>query len=339
MKIAILTPTLYKYSGIDRVAYKQAKEFAAQGNTVKFITFKSEIESHGRNIEVIELGMPSSSFFERVYRLFFFLDYFKVITAKKAIHDCQKIICHSYPMSVIACKVKKERPQIKYIYYNHGVAEPSAFESIIEKVYLRIFGKLSNHFLKNADEVICISKYLQNVLENETGIGSKVVYNELVLDHSIKPKTKIKSKFGIGEDRFILFVGRVSPHKGVHLLIKAFKLVQEKDKDLKLVIVGKNTFGKYAKRLKDIAADNVIITGSVSDEELIDFYRHCSLYATASLWEGFDLPIIEAQKEVKPIVAFDIGPHFEIADKNTMLVEKGDVQAFALAINKALNEE
>ncbi|GAF67333.1 unnamed protein product [marine sediment metagenome] len=75
--------------------------------------------------------------------------------------------------------------------------------------------------------------------------------------------------------------------------------------------------------------DSVIFTGDVPDEELPLYYAVCDIYATATLWEGFDLPVAEAQACGKPVVAFDIGPYKEIINKEGVLVYAGDVKQLA----------
>jgi glycosyltransferase involved in cell wall biosynthesis len=110
--------------------------------------------------------------------------------------------------------------------------------------------------------------------------------------------------------------------------------VREQIKDVKLIIVGKNSPSSYSDRLHRIANPSIIFTGDVPDEELPLYYAACNVYATATLWEGFDLPLAEAQACGKPIVAFDIGPHPEVIHVGTLgrLIKVGDTKAFAEAI-------
>jgi hypothetical protein len=67
MKIAILTPTFFEFSGIDRVAEQQAIEYAKKGHKITVFTLKSNLKPKGYN--VIELGMPKNIFWQRIYRL------------------------------------------------------------------------------------------------------------------------------------------------------------------------------------------------------------------------------------------------------------------------------
>ena len=73
MKIAILTPTFSYYSGMDRVVQLQAEEYAKKGNEVTVVALESSLRP--KNYKVETLGMPKNLFWQRFYRLFFFLDF------------------------------------------------------------------------------------------------------------------------------------------------------------------------------------------------------------------------------------------------------------------------
>ena len=122
-----------------------------------------------------------------------------------------------------------------------------------------------------------------------------------------------------------MFVGRLSPHKRVDLLLRSFNLINKQISNVKLIIIGKSTFKKYYKKLRKLANKNVIFIDSVKDFELPYYYAACDLYVTASLWEGFNLPAKEAQVMNKPVVAFNCCSHPEILKKG-VLVKKIDSQ-------------
>ena len=105
MRIAILTPTFNYYSGIDRVAEQQAKDYAKKGNKVTVITLESNIKP--KNYGVISLGMPKNSTLQRFYRLFFFLDT-KKISYYKNLKNYDAVISHFYPMNWLAYLARKK---------------------------------------------------------------------------------------------------------------------------------------------------------------------------------------------------------------------------------------
>ena len=335
MKIAILTPTFSYYSGIDRVVEQQAKDYSKKGHKVTIFTLEAEIKPKGFKLEI--LGMPKNLFLQRMYRLLFFLNFKKIKNTIEKLKDYNIVISHLYPMNWIAYYAKKKY-NIKYIYYNHGIGYSELFDNIFEKLYLKLFAFFNKLSLRNVDSTISISKFLQQELKKETGLDSKVVYDKIDIKRfrkgldglEIRKKLKIKNS-----EKLLLFIGRLSPHKNIHTLIEIFCFINKKFPNLKLLIIGKPTFSKYYKKLRKLANKNVIFKEFVEDKELPYYYAASDLYVTASLWEGFNLPIAEAQACGKKIVAFDVCSHPEVI-KNGLLVKKDDVNGFANAIIKLL---
>ena len=334
MKIAILTPTFSHYSGIDRVAEQQAIEYSRKGHDVSVFALEASIKPKGYRLEV--LGMPKSMALQRLHRLLFFLDIKKVNNAAKNLKDYDLVISHFYPMNLIAAKARRKYGT-KYVYHNHGISYTRLFSSPAEKIYMILFRLFNNLSLRNTDSAVSVSKFLKDELKKETGIESRVEYNRI--DSRYKKGingNKIRKKLGIkSSEKLLFFIGRLSPHKNIHTLLKIFGIVNKKMPSTKLLIAGRPTFKKYHKQLKQMAGKNVIFMSSVDDKELPNYYAACDLYVTASLWEGFNLPIAEAQACGKKVVAFDVCSHPEVV-KSGMLVKKDDVNSFADAIIKCL---
>jgi len=326
MRIAILTPTFDYHSGIDRVVEQQAEEYVKKRNKVTVIALEAKIKPKKYN--VIELGLPKNAFIQRLYRLFFFLD-FKKINYYKKLQNYDMIISHFYPMNWLASKTKKKY-NIKYVYFDHGINTTGLSINFFQKLYMKIFLFLNNITLKNVDKAFSVSEYLSRQLYKESGIKSKVLYNKIDnkrFNKKVKG-AKITNKYNLKNNKVLLYVGRIAPHKGIHLLLKSFNIIKKKIPNAKLLIVGKPTFNNYFKKMEKMADKSVVFTEFVEDKELPEFYAACDVYVTASQWEGFNLPAAEAQACGKPVVAFKIGSHPEIV-KNGALVKKGNINQFA----------
>lgn len=97
---------------------------------------------------------------------------------------------------------------------------------------------------------------------------------------------------------YILFVGNIKKHKGLHTLIQAYKICLDKGFSGKLLIVGNadnfrtndDTISNEIANLKDY----VEFTGRISDKQLKEAYYKAKLLIQPSLYEGFGMPPLEA---------------------------------------------
>jgi glycosyltransferase involved in cell wall biosynthesis len=341
MKIAILCNSLCSYSGVDRVVAWQARELNKTGNQVSIFSFEADMKPpEGVGVQV--LGIPRGFLRARIYRLLFPLNILAVKRIVRRLKDFDVVYSHHYPLNWVAYLAKTFHGT-KYVYYYHHLNPPGAYPTTIQRTYERLLLFLTKWTAKKADSAISISKYSQKALKEEMGLESEVIYDKidsnrfhLGLDGSV-----VRQKHDIRDRPVILFVGAISPHKCVHLLIEAFKLIKHAVPDSRLLLVGKTIFSAYFRQLKQISDDSVTFVDYVSDEELPYYYAACDVYATASLWEGFNIPLVEAQACGKAVVAFNIGPHPEVVkDGETgFLVSPRDINALAQAVIKLLKDD
>lgn len=333
MKIAILTPTFNIWSGIDNVVRIQAEDFVKEGQDVTVIALEGDIKPKG--YKVVKLGMPKNAFLQRLYRLFFFLDVTKINYYKK-LNQFDKVISHFYPMNFLAHRAKKHY-KIEYIFWNHGIDEE--WDNPLQKLYMRLLLKLNKFTIESADKIISVSNWARDELKEQTGLDSDIEPTKI--DKKIFNKNvsgiKIRKKYNLKDKIVYLYVGRITPRKGIHLLIDYFKNVKERIPNASLVIVGKPTFKRYYEKLKNMATDKeIIFTGVVDYKELPSYYGACDFYVTTSAWECSDLPAQEAQACEKPVIAFDIGAHPEFV-KNGILVKDNDKIGFVNAMVERAN--
>lgn len=335
-KIALLVPNFASYSGDARVVELQAKELRNLGKDVDIITLHQGIDS---DLSVINIGMPKSLFWQRIYRLIFPIDYIKVNKVLKDLKNYDLIVSHLYPMNWLA-HLARTRYDIKYIYWYHGIPTPSLQPYLYERIYLRLFIWATKATIQNADLVVSVSKSAREELKGYTGSDSIVVYNKTDLSRFNEQinRTIVRERYNLGDAPVILNVGRVCPPKGADHLIRAFNLLKVSAPNAKLIIIGKPTYAYYMKELEAMADDSVIFAGFVSDEELPYYYAACDVYATGSLWEANNVPVLEAQACGKPVIAFDFNFFAEELGNNDILVERGNIEKFAEACVLKLRE-
>jgi len=335
MKIAILTPTFSGFSGADRVVWNEVEELSKE-HEVTVYCFSSDLK-HAK-AKIVILGAPKNRTVERIYKLFYFINMVSILRLVWSLKDYDRIIAFLYPMTWPAM-ITTLLFQTKYTYYDVGLANPHLFDSFTERTAMRLIGFLTRISIASCDNAISISQFCSSELMRLYGKKSSVKYvkiDETRFNKHIN-KTKIaaiKSKYKLKKPT-LLYVGRISPHKGIHFLLESFRMVKHEYPHANILVVGKQTFGDYLSRLKALSAEGVIFTGFVPDEELPYYYGAADIYVTASLWEGYDMPAVEAQACGKKVVAFDVGSHKEVV-KEGILVKEKDVEGFAKAIIKSL---
>ena len=338
MRIAILFPNFVESEGsAGWVGKYQTAELAGEGNYVAVFALAATIKPE--NADLFIMGMPRNLFWQRIYRLIFPLDIFKTIRWLSKLKNFDLVITHQYPLTWLAYLARKFY-RVNYTCWYHGIAPPQFSPHLHEQIYTRLQIFLTRLTVRNADRAIAVSKYCQQEFKEYTGLDSEVIHNRLELDR-FRPGldgTEIRKKYTLGDNPVILFVGALRPVKGVDLLIQAFSLVKEKIPDARLVIVGRPSYAYYFKELKRISDNSIRFVDFVPRDAIASYYAMCDVYASCTLWESFNNPIVEAQACGKPVVVFDIGPHQEVVDKNGILIEAGNVGEFAQACIRKLKE-
>jgi glycosyltransferase involved in cell wall biosynthesis len=131
--------------------------------------------------------------------------------------------------------------------------------------------------------------------------------------------------------RVLLFVGRMAGNKRIDLLVEALAQIKEQASGVKLLLVGDDqsnpAFAEIVRsarsRVAELGVENdVIWTGRVDDQ--VPYFRLADVYVTASLHEGFGLPLIEAMACDLPVVASRAGAMPWVLDDAGLLCEPGD---------------
>lgn len=144
----------------------------------------------------------------------------------------------------------------------------------------------------------------------------------------------------------LLFVGRISPHKRQDELIRMLAYYRRCiDPEAELVLVGSHRDQpQYFERLLGLARaldveDAVTFAGSVSLAELVAYYRLASCFVSLSEHEGFAVPLLEAMRFHRPIVALDAAAVGETLGDAGILLPDLDVAEAAEAVALLLERE
>lgn len=142
----------------------------------------------------------------------------------------------------------------------------------------------------------------------------------------------------------IVVVGQLLPHKRTVDAVSAFARYRRRDPAARLFVVGSSAMsGPYLDQVTARIADEgledaVTLTGSVTTEQLVAYYRGASALLALSRHEGFGVPLLEAMRSGLPIVARAATAIPETVGDAALLLEDTSPEAVAEALERAVRD-
>ena len=237
-------------------------------------------------------------------------------------------------------------PARKAIVY-HNITPGHYFAGLND--YLKSFAELGREQLKElakaAEFGIADSEYNRKELE-AAGLANTAVVPALVdwEDFDRPPDPEVARELA-DERTSILSVGQILPHKAVHDVVAAFAKYRESDRTAHLYLVGSNAMsGSYLDRVRgDIRRlgldDAVTLTGSVTIEQLVAYYRGATAFLTLSEHEGFCVPLLEAMRSDLPVVANAAAAIPETLGDGGILLENKTPETVAAQLERVVHDQ
>lgn len=222
---------------------------------------------------------------------------------------------------------------------------------------LKLFWKLKQNLaVRQASLLLTVSEYSKSRIAEFYGVdASRIrvvpeaahpIFRQIPRDAAMDG---VLARYGLGPgERFVLYVGGMSPHKNLSALVEAFSRIVELpgESDVRLVLVGDyrgdSFFSEYTDlkaRIERLGLDRrVTFAGFVEDEELVALYNAASVFVLPSLEEGFGLPVVEAMACGAPVVSSDRGSLPEVLGPAGRLFDPADVAALAAALSEVLRD-
>jgi len=135
----------------------------------------------------------------------------------------------------------------------------------------------------------------------------------------------------------ILFVGRFNKRKGVEFLVKAFDNVVQKEKNVRLMLVGKGDLSI----LQTGKREKVLTFPNVSDDDLPRYYKTADIFCAPSYFgESFGIILLEAMAAGLPVIAGCNEGYKELLDKTKagILLDPRDIDYFAEVLLDLIND-
>jgi glycosyltransferase involved in cell wall biosynthesis len=141
---------------------------------------------------------------------------------------------------------------------------------------------------------------------------------------------------------YALMLGTLEPRKNPALALDAFRVLRRRGVDLRLVLAGGGSHAVDVTAMlhdRGLGPSDVIRTGYVDDAAVSALLGHARLLVFPSLYEGFGMPLLEAMRAGVPVVAARAGATPETLGDAGVLVDPGDVDGFADAMERVASDE
>lgn len=241
--------------------------------------------------------------------------------------DYDIIIGVHAPLAARLATLMKDLPNTKMIGWLHN-----SFEALFgEDSHYYIGSKRRRHYFyqfRKLDDLVVLCQDDANRFNDcDKHFMPTVIYNPLTL----KQETP-----SAGTSKRFLTIGRFTPmHKGIDLLIEAFHLFAQQNKEWHLDIVGE---GREEKAFREQIAKYQLkdrITIHPFTNHIQEYYSGAQIYVLSSRWEGMPLVLVEAMSHGLPIVSSDLPVSQEIMGDFGMYFKNGDIEDLAQRMEEA----
>jgi spore coat protein SA len=239
--------------------------------------------------------------------------------------------CHSQPFFCAALEKSIHAKGAYLIYHAHSSLAPYCVRSKFQ-----LFSPDAVIFVSEfmRQEALQYLPHLKNTYAVHNGANEDLFYPD---KQSKKPKPKIP---------LILYVGRLHPEKGPHVLMDAMTILQKRNIEVQCKVIGSSYSGgskptHYVKTLLKNSPSNVHFEGSKSGKEIAAEYRAADVFCCPSIFqEPFGNVNIEAMACGLPVVASRVGGIPEIAaDGGILLVDPESSLELANALQKLVQDQ
>ena len=195
--------------------------------------------------------------------------------------------------------------------------------------------------IKRSEIIITISESTKaSILKYYPWIKQPIVVAHIPPPAPIISKNK-NNIFELGITKpYILFVGTLEPRKNLSNLLAAYALLPQITRDrYQLVLAGGNGWNNET-LLDEInkKPDGVIVTGYIDDQQKANLYKNAALFVLPSFYEGFGMPILEAQSYGLQVAVSDIEVFHEIAGKSAHYFDENNPKSISTVLQNILSK-
>lgn len=291
--------------GLKQYDVKQAAVYATTSEyNFNFVDEKYEVEFQGKDISFPIVGMSDIMPYENTLYKNMSYDMMeewqnafrrKLEAAKEEFKPDVIITHHLWVLSSIVCDVFEDKKVIG-VCHNTDIRQAEK-NRIMKDNYVKNLGKLDKILALSSGAIEEISNIYNFPKERIVNIGAG--YNEKIF-YPVK-------KYENHDNVKILYAGKFDESKGFYELIKAFRLLEEKDNNVELELIG-NLKQEDRLRVEELVGDStkIRIYNAVDQVHLGEIMRHKDVFILPSYFEGLGLIAVEALGSGLRVVATEI---------------------------------
>ena len=301
--------------GVDLTIAELSRRLTARGHevTVFATTFDETYAGQGFTLEKLEI--PGREW-NRVFPIFEWNAQRVLSRMRKRLAQFDVLVAATFPFYGVWKHF--EGPTV-FFDFGNVPTRGFSFKGKLNWQYLYV-RETYQHTLK-ASAIITISHFLARrfvpVAQKKLRVihlGGDHYWNEFTRrgGDAITGRLEARARFGIGESEVAIISclrlhRRHAPYKGLHDLLRLYKQLRAEKLQLQLVLSGLGS-PEDAAWLREEGAIPLV---NLPPAEMPDFYLAGDIYATASRWEGLNLPLIESAWFALPSVAYAVAAHPE----------------------------
>lgn len=208
--------------------------------------------------------------------------------------------------------------------------------------------KLVPAAVNESSHIICVSESSKfdlldrfQVNPDKVSVTHLGVNSEFRIRSPEQTATLLRS-YGLSAGEYFLCVSTIEPRKNLDTLINAYLgISKDARKRFPLVLVGGYgwKYDELRARLEGLGEENVLHLGFVSQDVLPIIYSGARCFVYPSFYEGFGLPVLEAQASGVPVICSNSSSLPEVASEEALMVHPEDTDGFEQAMNRALEDD
>ena len=315
--------------GVGYYVFYLSRELRKQGHGVEVILRgKKEAEYEYEGIAVKEIKVPGRPPFNMsIFRK----------KVEKILAQIKHDIVHMHTTSMPA--IHNDGPLVVTAHWCMRAGVPvfhrpiNDLEAFYKNIFLPFYESNTKKILRTCSRLTVVSNSLRDEFKKYYNVEADVVFNAVDIDRfSFVPMSK--------ED-CILFVGTLRTGKGVLDLLEVSDRLKKSHANVTVCLAGRGPlFNRLQREMKKRRLENIKLLGSLSHQELVDYYNRARIFVLPTYYEGLPTTVLEAMACKLPVVASRVSgiPDLVEEGETGYLLSPGDVEGFHQKIAELLDD-